>query len=181
MSVYAVENQYFLAQEAVDSKENEIVAAPRALERVPLLGKIVTADALHTQRSVSEQIVARGGDYLWPVKENQPRLDEDIQRLFAPDKPKPGFGKIQTDFQSAKQTNYGHGRLKKRTIQNSTMLNDYLDWPGVGQVYRLQPEFIWLRQGKSYKTSPEIEFGITILSGSKPRLCECSNRDASIG
>lgn len=167
LSVYAVQDQHVLAQEAVDSKENEIVAAPRVLERVPLVGKIVTADAMHTQRSLSEQIVAQGGDYLWPVKENQPRLLEDIQRLFAPDKPKPGFGKIQTDFQSAKQTNYGHGRLEKRTIQTSTMLNDYLDWPGVGQVYRLQREFIWLRQGKSYKTSCEIEFGITSLSREK--------------
>jgi len=164
LSVYAVQDQYVLAQEAVDSKENEIVAAPRVLERVPLAGKIVTGDALHTQRSVSEQIVARGGDYLWPIKENQPRLYEDIQRLFAPDKPKPGFGKIPTDFQSAEQTNYGHGRLEKRTLQTSTMLNDYLDWPGVVQVSRLQRELIWLRQGKSYKTSREIEFGITSFS-----------------
>jgi hypothetical protein len=134
LSVNAVHDQYVLAQAAVDSKENEIVAAPRVLERVPLAGKIVTGDAMHTQRSVSEQIVARGGDYLWPVKENQPHLYEDIQRLFAPDKPKPGFGMIQTDFQSVHKTNYGHGRLEKRIIQTSTMLNDYLDWPRVGQV-----------------------------------------------
>jgi predicted transposase YbfD/YdcC len=167
LSVYAVQDQYVLAQEAVDNKENEIVAAPRVLERVPLAGKIVTGDAMHTQRSVSEQIVARGGDYLWPVKENQPRLHEDIQRLFAPDKPKPGFGMIQTDFQSAHKTNYGHGRLEKRIIQTSTMLNDYLDWPRVGQVYRLQREFIWFRYGKSYKTSRKVEFGITSLSREK--------------
>jgi predicted transposase YbfD/YdcC len=167
LSVYAVQDQHVLAQEAVDSKENEIVAAPRVLGRVPLAGKIVTADAMHTHRAVSEQIIAQGGDYLWPVKENQPRLYEDIQRLFAPDQPKPGFGKIQTDFQSARKTNYGHGRLEKRTIQTSTMLNDYLDWPGVGQVYRLQREFTWFRQGKSYKTSCETEFGITSLSREK--------------
>ena len=44
------------------------------------------------------------------------------------------------------------------------MLNDYLDWPGIGQVYRLEREFYWLRQGNIYKTSREIEFGITSLS-----------------
>ncbi|RPI72498.1 MAG: hypothetical protein EHM38_01815 [Geobacteraceae bacterium] len=81
-----------------------------------------------------------------------------------PDHPKPGFGKIQTDFLTASKTNYGHGRLEKRTIQTSAMLNDYLDWYGVGQVYRLQREFSWLRQGKVYKTSREIGFGITSLS-----------------
>jgi predicted transposase YbfD/YdcC len=164
LSIYAVEEQYVLAQQAVDSKENEIVAAPQVLQRVTLAGKIVTGDALHTQRATSQQIVTDGGEYIWPVKENQPRLYEDIQRLFAPDKPKPGFGAIKTDFLTTHKTNYGHGRLEKRTLQTSAMLNDYLDWPGVAQVYRLEREFSWIRQGQIYKTSCEIEFGITSLS-----------------
>ena len=150
------------------SKENEIVAAPQALERVPLAGKIVTGDAMHTQRAISASIVEQGGDYVWPVKENQERLYQDIQRLFAPDHPKPGFGKISTDFQSITKVNAGaNGRIEKRTIQTSEMLNDYLDWPGVGQVYRLERRFIWLRQGQAYKTSGEVEFGITSLPRKK--------------
>lgn len=164
LSIYNVAEQQVVAQAGVDRKENEIVAAPRALEGVCVAGKIVTGDALHTQRAISAQIVERGGDYLWPVKENQPRLYEDIQRLFAPDQPKPGFGKITTDFLSASQVNLGHGRLEKRSIQTSAMLNDYLDWPGLGQVYRLERKFSWIRQGKVYKTSCEIEYGITSLS-----------------
>jgi predicted transposase YbfD/YdcC len=164
LSVYEVQDQYVLAQQTVDTKENEIVAAPRVLEQVSLAGKIVTGDAMHTQKAVSEQIVTSGGNYLWPVKENQPRLYEDIARLFAPDNPKSGFGRIETDFLTAHKTNYGHGRLEKRTIQTSAMLNDYVDWYGVGQVYRLEREFCWIRQGSIYKTSREIEFGITSLS-----------------
>jgi predicted transposase YbfD/YdcC len=164
LSLYEVEDQGVLAQAAVDSKENEIVAAPRVLEQVSLKGKIVTGDAMHTQKATSQQILTGGGDYLWPVKENQPRLYEAIQRLFAPDNPKPGFGKIETDFLTVCKTNYGHGRFEKRTIQTSAMLNDYLDWPEVGQVYRLEREFSWIRQGKIYKTSREIEFGLTSLS-----------------
>jgi predicted transposase YbfD/YdcC len=163
LSIYNVAEQQVVAQAAVDSKENEIVAAPRVLEEVSVAGKIVTGDALHTQRAISAQIVERGGDYLWPVKENQPRLYEDIQRLFALDQPKPGFGKITTDFLSASKVNLGHGRLEKRSIQTSAMLNDYLDWPSLGQVYRLERKFSWVRQGKVYKTSQEIEFGITSL------------------
>mgnify|MGYP001229528281 CR=1 FL=1 len=34
----------------------------------------------------------------------------------------------------------------------------------LGQVYRLVRQFSWLRQGKVYKTSHEIEYGITSLS-----------------
>jgi len=44
------------------------------------------------------------------------------------------------------------------------MLNDYLDWPGLGQVYRLERKFDWLRRGKVYKTCCQIEYGITSLS-----------------
>jgi predicted transposase YbfD/YdcC len=164
LSLYDVQDQLVVAQAAVDTKENEIVVAPQVVEQVDITGKVITGDALHTQRAISKMIVERGGHYLWPVKTNQPRLYEDIERLFAPDNPKPGFGKISNDFQTATKVNYGHGRLEKRTIQTSSMLNEYSDWPGLGQVYRLERKFDWVRQGKVFKSSCEIEYGITSLS-----------------
>jgi len=167
LSLYDGQNQRVLTQEIVNEKENEIVAAPKLLKRVNLDGKIITADAMHTQRSISAYIVEQQGDYLWPVKENQERLYQAIQRLFAPDHPKPGFGKVPTDFQTAITVNCGHGRIEKRTLQTSAMLNDYVDWPGIGQVYRLERQFTWMRQGEAYKTSNEVEYGITSLTREK--------------
>jgi predicted transposase YbfD/YdcC len=164
LSIYAGESQQVKAQMMIANKENEIVAAPLLIQQVAVAGKVVTADALHTQRAWCQQIVTAQGDYVLPVKENQPRLYQDIARLFAPDQPKAGFGKIATDFLSAKQVSYGHGRLEIRTIQTSQMLNDYADWPGLGQVYRLERQFFWLRQGQVYQSSTEVEFGITSLS-----------------
>ncbi len=163
LSLFDGTSQRVLAQEPIETKENEIVAAPVVLQRVDLTGKIVTADALHTQRKLSSQIVV-DGDYVFPVKDNQERLRENIEQLFALENPKPGFGKIKTDFETATQVSYGHGRIEIRTIQTSEMLNEYLDWPGVKQVYRLDREFHWLRQGIVYKSSHEIEYGITSLS-----------------
>jgi hypothetical protein len=64
LSIYEVQDQCVLAQQTVETKENEIVAAPRVLERVLLAGKIVTGDAMHMQKAVSEQIVKGEGDYL---------------------------------------------------------------------------------------------------------------------
>jgi hypothetical protein len=32
----------------------------------------------------------------------------------------------------------GHGRIEKRTLMVSSLLNDYLDWPGVAQVFRIE-------------------------------------------
>ena len=169
LSLYGVESQHVLAQAAVDRKENEITAAPRVLKQVDLSGKVITGDALQAQRKLSSQIIEQEGNFIWPIKDNHPRMLADIQQLFAmPDEvPKPGFGKVSTDFQRAKTVNKGHGRIEKRTLQTSEMLNDYLDWPGLAQVYRLERQFTWLRKGQVIKHSCEIEFGITSLSRAK--------------
>ena len=166
LSLYGVESQYVLAQAVVDGKENEITAAPRVLEQVDLCGKVVTGDALVAQRAISAQIMAQKGDFIWPIKENHPRLLGDIQQLFAAsaEVPRPGFGKIRTDFQSTSTVNKGHGRIERRTLETSTMLNEYLDWPGLAQVYRLERQFTWLRQGQVTQRSCETEYGITSLS-----------------
>jgi predicted transposase YbfD/YdcC len=169
LSLYGVESQHVLAQAKVDRKENEITAAPRVLEQVDVSGKVVTGDALLAQRTISGQIIAQKGDFIWPIKDNHPRLLSDIEKLFAaPDEvPKPGFGKIGTDFQRTSTVNKGHGRIEKRTLQTSTMLNEYLDWPGLAQVYRLERKFAWLRQGQVTKRSCETEYGITSLPRSQ--------------
>ena len=98
------------------------------------------------------------------MKENQPQLYKNIQSLFAPEYPKPGFGKIQTDFLTAQKVNKGHGRIEIRTITTSEMLNAYAAWPGLAQVYRLERQFHWRRNGRCYHTSCEVEFGITSLT-----------------
>ncbi len=163
LSVYDVEVGKTMSQVEVGSKENEITKAPEAVKLAKIAGKVVTGDALHTQKRLVQTIIEERGDYVLPVKENQPNLYKNIQALFAPEYPKPGFGKIQTDFLQAQKVNKGHGRIEKRTLTTSEMLNSYAGWPGLAQVYRLEREFQWWRQGRCYKTSCEVEFGITSL------------------
>ena len=66
-----------LFQVAVDTKENEIVAAPVRLQHLALPGMRITGDTMFTQRALSIQIVEAEGDYLWMVKDNQPTLREE--------------------------------------------------------------------------------------------------------
>jgi len=164
LSIYDGQTQRVLVQEKVGLKENEIVAAPKALAQVALAGKIVTGDALHAQRGISAYAVDQGGGYLWPVKENQPTVYHALEQLFNPPPPIPGFGQVATDFERVQTVSKGHGRLEIRTLETSAMLNDYLDWPSVGLVYRLERQFNWLRRGKIYKTSCEVEYGLTSLT-----------------
>ena len=44
----------------------------------------MTTDALLTQREVAAQILEQQGDYLWPVKDNQPSLRADLAEAFSP-------------------------------------------------------------------------------------------------
>ena len=164
LSVYDVQQEKVLSQVPVGRKENEISRAPEALNLVEITGKVITGDALHTQKRLSAQIVEQGGDYVFPVKENQLGLYKSIQQLFAPEYPKPGLGRIQTDFLTFQKVNKGHGRLEIRTITTSEMLNPYSTWPGLAQVYQLRREFQWWRSGHPYRTSDEVEFGIASLS-----------------
>ena len=167
LSVFDVDQGKVLSQVQVGRKENEISKAAEVLKLVKIEGKVITGDAMHTQKRVSIQILEGQGDFVFPVKENQGRLYKSIQELFAPEYPSPGFGKIQTDFQTAQKVNKGHGRLEVRTIQTSEMLNSYSGWPGLAQVYRLERSVQYWRSGKCYRTTCEVEFGITSLTRPK--------------
>ena len=64
-------------------KENEIPAARRLLARIPIAGRLVSLDAMHTQHQTASQIVLEAGaDYLLTLKDNQPTLLETAQTLL---------------------------------------------------------------------------------------------------
>jgi len=58
----------------------------------------------------------------------------------------------------------GHGRIETRSIRVSTVLNDYLDFPYCGQVFRLERERIIVKTGKVER---ETVHGITSLTTDK--------------
>lgn len=82
LTAYAPEVQAALGQLRVDGKTNEHKAALEFLGVVPIRGKVVTADAMFTHRDFCRKVRDRGGDYVLPVKENQPRLRADIAAAF---------------------------------------------------------------------------------------------------
>ena len=82
LSVYDVEKGKTLAQETVGRKENEITRGKPVLNKVKIAQKVVTADALHTHRRLSSYIFEQKADYIFPVKENQPKLYQDINSSF---------------------------------------------------------------------------------------------------
>jgi hypothetical protein len=74
--------QQTLGQVAVDDKTNEIPLAPTLLASLLLQGRVVTMDALLTQREIAHTVLEGGGDYVMVVKDNQPTLAAAIRTVF---------------------------------------------------------------------------------------------------
>ena len=161
LAAYLPQSGVVLLQVAVDGKENEISAAPRLLQSLDLRGKVVMGDALLTQRALSKQIVAGGGDYVWLVKKNQPQLRREIADLFAPQVCPPGSSPPPNDFRYVHRTNKGHGRLEQRALTASSLLNGYLSWPHLQQVFKLEH---WATLLKDHTQREEVVYGLTSLS-----------------
>jgi len=169
LSAFSQRLQYAIAQLGVDDKTNEIGAMPEFLADLVIAGRIFTMDALLTQTEIAETIVKHEGDYVMIVKNNQPTLRADIATLFEPEVCAPGFSAPKKDLRVAEQTNGGHGRLERRTLTASTALNDYLTWPGVQQVFRLQRKTQGKKRGE---IRCETVYGLTSL----PPACASAER-----
>ena len=69
-----------LAQREVDTKSNEIPALRELLEPLSIEQRVITADALHTQRETVRFLVEqKGAHYLFTAKENQKNLVADLK------------------------------------------------------------------------------------------------------
>ena len=124
------------------------------LDECDIAGKVITADALLTQRVLAKYLVNRQADYSFTVKGNQPTLKKDITLLFE-ERADPDFVQVETP---------DHGRIETRSIWCSSELNDYIDFPCVGQVFLIERVSIEKKTGKK---SSESALGITSLTSEK--------------
>lgn len=158
VTLYETQTGIVLKEQIVGDKENELSRIQEFLTPQLLKGRIVSADALHTQQAFCLGTSLAGGDYALIAKGNQAALQEDVQ-LFFTDPPLDC-----QDWRTASETNVGHGRLEQRLLTASTELNDFLakEWPGIGQVFCLRR-----RVHKPLFCTQEWVYGITSLSPSQ--------------
>jgi predicted transposase YbfD/YdcC len=172
LAVYLPEEGIVLGQVEVGVKENEISAAAGVLAAVPLKNRVVCADAMQTQRKLSVEILAKGGDYLWIAKENQATLRADIEQFFQPPRVAKGWHMPELPRSVAQTIDKGHGRIEVRHITVMQDVDGFLDWPGVQQLFKLVRQVM---QIKSQKTTTEVVYGLTSCPphrGSAPQLLD---------
>ena len=138
----------------VDDKTNEIPVLHELLPHVPLRGRVVTADALHTQTALAQLLLDHHAAYLLTVKDNQPRLRAERAAYFTDQ---------QATARLATTVDRRRGRTETRTLLASTRLNAYLrayfPFPGIAQSAQLTRT---VRAGAT--TRSETVYLITSLS-----------------
>ena len=128
----------------------EIAAVQALLEEVPVAGRVITVDALHTVRETARSIVEiHKADYLMTVKANAP---ETFATLSSINWERDATGSYQEEYSKA------HGRIERRRILTMTPLRGTINYPHIAQIFRIERE----REGcKSGTKSIEIAYGIT--------------------
>lgn len=155
VSWYEPESGLVLAHRAVATKRNEISTLTGWLSPALVKDRIVTADALHTQRAFCADVIRFGGHYALIVKKNHPTLFQDIQTFFTDPQAE------ASEWQQDHTWNKGHGRLEERRIWTTTLLNPLFErqWAGAAQVFVIRR-----RITHPLKCTQQIVYGITSLT-----------------
>jgi predicted transposase YbfD/YdcC len=134
VSAWCEENHVVLAHVKVQDESNEITAIPALLKLIDVCGKVVTIDAIGCQKTILQDIVDRGGDYIVAIKGNQGNLFEDVKAYFQDTK----------DMLTSTEYDKGHGRIEKRTCNTTDDLDwlckEYPDWTGLTSVSQVISE-----------------------------------------
>ena len=164
ISAWAVENGVSLGQQAVAGKSNEITAVPELLKLLELEGAIVTYDAMGCQKEIAQAIREQGADYILAVKDNQPRLAEDLMASFA----EAFEGERGETYRLRAMNENGHGREERReyvVVRDLSKIRDRHLWPDLRSLAMVCSERTIHGQ-----TSTEARYFISSCTGSARQI-----------
>ncbi len=175
VSAWAVENGLTLGQRAVDGKSNEITAIPELLRLLDVSGALVTIDAMGCQKDIAAAIRAEDADYLLAVKENQPKLYEDIDDLMN--------GALDSDFAGlnydyAEESSKGHGRQEDRccwVFEDVSVIRERQLWADLKSIV-----VVVSTRTVAGKSSSEMRYYISSRSAGAATLLQAVRRHWSI-
>jgi len=155
LSVFVHELGLTLDLEPVSTKTNEIPATPKLLLRLPLRGRVVVVDALLTQEEIAETVVRAGGEYVMPVKGNQPGLQQELQQVFT----QPFPSRWRPETRETYEEGHGRRELRRLTLV-APPAKVRLQWGWVRQYFLLE-RVRWT--GKAATPERTLVYGVTSL------------------
>ena len=122
---------FFLTQELVDDKSNEIPAIFQLLDSLNIKGHTITSDAMGTQKELVKKIRQKRADYVLALKANQKTLHTETSRCFGD----PEF--LVTKCQYFKTMQKARGCVELREYWQSKDISDLStkgDWIGLKTI-----------------------------------------------
>ncbi len=142
-----------LASLAFNEEGGEVAAVHAPLERVPVDGRVITLDALHTTRKTARLVKdTHGADYLMTVKGNAPETREILSSIDWEDD---GHGHFTEDIDKV------HGRSGQRRITTLTPHPRLINYPHVDRIFRVTRERTDARRNGTGETAGGHAYGIT--------------------
>jgi predicted transposase YbfD/YdcC len=167
VSAWSNEHRLVLGQTKVSAKSNEITAIPALLEMLDISGCIITIDAMGTQKSIAQRIVAANADYVLSLKDNHPTLHQEVKNWFEATLAQ-GFEGI--DVSISQRVEKGHHRIENRKVYTVPLsqlpaLHEQDLWAGLTTVVMV------VRSIQHWnKTTHEVQFYITSLASDAHKI-----------
>lgn len=161
LTAYLTESGVVLGQKDIHEKTNEIPVFQEMLDFLNVKGKTITADAMHCQKETCKKIIAKGGNYVFGLKENQKSLYDDVE-LFIQDA-------INSDnIEQCETMEKNGGRIEKRICKKVTdisWLHGKEEWAGLKTVFAIRR----ITTSK-HKNTDEIGYYISSLDATAEEL-----------
>lgn len=151
----------------VSSKSNEITAIPALLEMLDISGCIVTIDAMGTQKSIAEKIIAASSDYILSLKDNHPTLHQQVKNWFETAQ---SLGFKGVDVSISQRIEKGHHRIENRKVYSVPVsqmppVHEQHQWAGLTTIVMV------VRSIQHWnKITHEVQFYITSLGSDANKI-----------
>ncbi len=134
---------------------------------------IVTVDAMGCQKAIAAQVTQQEGDYVLALKDNHPRLHDEVQRLFARGEAKEagefGAEELGCDFYESRDYNHGRQEVRRCWVTDQVHWLDETDephaWAGLRSVVKVQSQ-----RTASGKTTTENRYFLSSLPANAKQL-----------
>lgn len=163
-----------IAQRDVPEDTNEIATVPEVLKSLTLTGCIVTVDAANCQTQNAQIVVEQGGDYVFALKDNQPKLHAEVQHTWA-EATANAMRDIRHETLTTRETAHGRTETRRYTLITDFDHIDYLNrherW------FKLAAIGIVERTRKMHDTvEQEVSFFVTSLTAGVERFADAVRR-----
>ena len=154
-----------LVTEKIGDKENEISFIPKYLERFNLKDTIITIDAIGCNKNIIEYITSHKGNFILPVKENQKKLYNSIEKEIKRLKEIKEYDNLDKAEKKIKD----HGRIESYSsimISDTKFLYDeYQNKSFYGEIARIGviEKITSIKENGKWKESKNISYVITDL------------------